>query len=190
MNIFILDYDPKIAATMLCDKHAAGKMAVESAQMLCTAHRILDGVPVHSFTKTGKPRISEYAHLELDDILYKSVHHSHPCTLWTMKSNNNYTWHYCYFIAMCDEYTYRYGKIHACDIKFRELLKTPPKNIPIGYKTQFPLAMNSNPECMFPNDPVKSYRLYYQTKQKRFKMVWTKREIPEWFVVDNECEAI
>jgi hypothetical protein len=41
--------------------------------------------------------------------------------------------------------------------------------------------MKSNPECMFPEDPVKSYRLFYQTKQDRFKMVWSKRQIPEWF---------
>jgi hypothetical protein len=36
---------------------------------------------------------------------------------------------------------------------------------------------------MFPNDPVRSYREFYQTKQARFKMVWTKRDIPEWFKV-------
>jgi hypothetical protein len=47
--------------------------------------------------------------------------------------------------------------------------------------TPFALAMKSNPECMFHNDPVRSYRAFYQTKQERFKMVWTNREIPEWF---------
>ena len=44
MNIFILDEDPVIAAKMLCDKHVP-KMIVESAQMLSTAHRLLDGTP-------------------------------------------------------------------------------------------------------------------------------------------------
>jgi hypothetical protein len=43
--------------------------------------------------------------------------------------------------------------------------------------------MKANPECMYPNDPVKSYRMFYQTKQERFKMAWTKRDIPEWFKV-------
>jgi hypothetical protein len=43
--------------------------------------------------------------------------------------------------------------------------------------------MKANPECMFPNDPVRSYREFYQTKQARFKMLWTKRDIPEWFRV-------
>ena len=42
MNIFYLDRDPKIAAQMMCDKHVV-KMILESAQMLSTSHRVLDG---------------------------------------------------------------------------------------------------------------------------------------------------
>ena len=42
MNIFILDEDPAEAARQQCDKHVV-KMIVESAQMLSTAHRMLDG---------------------------------------------------------------------------------------------------------------------------------------------------
>ena len=42
MNIFYLDKDPVIAAQMSADKHCV-KMILESAQMLSTAHRFLDG---------------------------------------------------------------------------------------------------------------------------------------------------
>ena len=42
MNIFYLDKDPIVAAEMSCDKHVC-KMIVESAQMLSTAHRLIDG---------------------------------------------------------------------------------------------------------------------------------------------------
>jgi hypothetical protein len=98
-----------------------------------------------------------------------------------MQSNNNYTWHWIHFAALCDEYTYRYGKVHSTDTLLREKLKTPPRNIPVGYFTQQPLAMKANPECMHPNDPVRSYREFYQTKQTRFKMAWSKRQVPEWF---------
>jgi hypothetical protein len=31
--------------------------------------------------------------------------------------------------------------------------------------------------------PVKSYQAFYQTKQDRFQMIWTGRDIPEWFEV-------
>ena len=41
--------------------------------------------------------------------------------------------------------------------------------------------MKNFPDCIYPNDPVKSYKLYYHTKKEKFQMIWTKREIPEWF---------
>jgi hypothetical protein len=42
MNIFYLDEDPKICAQYHCDKHVV-KMIIEYAQLLSTAHRVLDG---------------------------------------------------------------------------------------------------------------------------------------------------
>jgi hypothetical protein len=183
MNLFILDKDPILAAQLQCDKHVV-KMIVESAQMLSTAHRMLDGVLKRAPSKSGKT-MSKHWTLpdDREGVLYKAVHMAHPCTVWTMQSNNNYAWHWVHFAALCDEYTYRYGKVHATDTLLREKLKRLPRNIPVGYLTQQPLAMKSNPECMHLNDPVRSYREFYQTKQDRFKMVWTKREVPEWFKV-------
>jgi hypothetical protein len=35
MNIFVLHESPRVAATMMCDKHVV-KMILETAQMLCT----------------------------------------------------------------------------------------------------------------------------------------------------------
>lgn len=42
MNIFYLDKDPRIAASYHCDKHVV-KMVSETAQLLSTTHRLLDG---------------------------------------------------------------------------------------------------------------------------------------------------
>ena len=42
MNIFCLDEDPIKAVQMMCDKHIV-KMILESAQLMSTAHRELDG---------------------------------------------------------------------------------------------------------------------------------------------------
>ena len=181
MNLFILDKDPVKAAQLQCDKHVV-KMIVESAQMLSTAHRMLDGSLTRAPSKSGKTKVKAWVLPDdREDVLYKAVHMNHPCTVWTMKSNNNYTWHWVHFAALCDEYTYRYKKVHATDKLLREKLKALPRNIEVGYLTLQPLAMKSNPECMFPSDPVKSYRMFYQTKQERFKMAWTEREVPEWF---------
>ena len=44
MNIFYLHKKPEISAQLHCDKHVV-KMIIEYAQMLSTAHRMLDGRP-------------------------------------------------------------------------------------------------------------------------------------------------
>ena len=189
MNIFVLDRDPVIAAQLQCDKHVV-KMIVESAQMLSTAHRLLDGT-MHETKKyvagslparwrKGKEWL--LSNPEKEAKFYKAVHMHHPCTIWTMESIINYEWHHQHFDALCSEYTYRYGKVHSSETLLLEDLIDPPKNIPDVPMTQFKLAMKSTPECMYPDDPVRSYQEFYQTKQGRFKMVWTKRNTPSWFV--------
>jgi hypothetical protein len=184
VNLFILDLGPVEAAQLQCDKHIV-KMIVESAQMLSTAHRMLDGYHIRAASKSGKTQVKVWLHPdpEMDSVLYKAVHSAHPCTVWTMVSSENYNWHYQHFVALCDEYTHRYGKVHLTDKLLREKLSGLPKSIKHGPITPFALAMGSNPECMYPNDPVRSYREFYQTKQDRFKMVWTNREVPEWFKI-------
>lgn len=183
MNIFILDRDPIIAAQLQCDKHVV-KMIVESAQMLSTAHRILDGTMEKRPSKSGRTTVKYYKHPDnkMEDGLYKAVHFGHPCTVWTMESKANYAWHVNHFIALLEEYKYRYGKLHESR-KLIPLLWNIPKNIPMSTElTPFKLAMGSNPECVQEN-PVEAYRAFYQTKQDRFKMVWTHRDVPEWFEV-------
>lgn len=190
MNIFYLDSDPIIAAQMQCDKHVV-KMIVESAQMLSTAHRLLDGTLIEGKRMVAGSvpvrwrKYKSWTHQDSvkEQTLYKAVHMSHPSTLWTMESLANYNWHYQHFVALCDEYKYRYNKIHATASLLTFLLDEIPDNIPDVGPTPVRLAMKSNPECMHADDPVRSYREFYQTKQTRFKMVWTKRDKPEWFTV-------
>jgi hypothetical protein len=180
LNIFVLNECAIISAQEQCDKHVV-KMIVESAQMLSTAHRMLDGSMDKRKSKSGKT-MSKYWELPdgREHALYKAVHMGHPCTVWTMESGANYLWHYMHFVALCDEYTYRYGKVHMTDAKLRHVLSAIPKSIPNLDRTPFKLAMGSNPECMS-SDPVESYRSFYHTKQERFKMVWSKRSVPSWF---------
>ena len=180
MNIFVLDKDPVVAAQEHCDKHVV-KMIVESAQMLSTAHRILDGKEDRRPSVSGKT-MSRYWELpdERETNFYKAVHMKHPCTIWTMESIENYRWHWKLFNALCAEYTYRYGKVHKTDSLLRKDLFWGPANISDDGLTQFKLAMGSNPECMH-GDPVKSYREFYKTKRERFSMTWKKRPTPAWF---------
>ena len=88
MNIFYLNKDPQIAAIEHNDKHCV-KMILEYAQMLCTAHRELDGEK------------------KADDLLmYKSTHINHPSTVWTRERKPHYEWLYRLFVALSEEYTY------------------------------------------------------------------------------------
>ena len=177
MNIFVLDKIAKVAAREHCDKHVV-KMIVESGQMLSTAHRILDGTETIRPSKSGK-RMVKYWEMDNEydeNLLYKAVHMKHPCTIWTMESSENYFWHWDLFNSLCDEYIYRYKRVHKTDELLRGRLLRPPENIPQGPMTEFRQAMFEH--CKDP-DPVKAYRAYYH--EKPFKMVWTNRPTPTWY---------
>lgn len=181
MNRFIIEENPSDCARSHCDKHVP-KMIVEEAQMLSTAHRMLDGNIELRPSNSGK-RMVKYWKLQDDreDILYKAVHMNHPCSVWVRASAGNYLWAYQLLSALCTEYTHRYGKIHKTEELLSTLANVPLNINPSLDRTPMPLAMGSNPECMFPEDPIKSYRLFYQTKQSRFNMFWSKRPVPDWF---------
>ena len=89
MNIFYVDKNPKTAAKMMCDKHII-KMILESAQMLCTAKRVLDGKLYMAKTKNGRNikrwRLSD----ERENVLYKASHINHPSAIWVRESVENY----------------------------------------------------------------------------------------------------
>lgn len=185
MNIFILSENPYDAAVQQCDKHVV-KMPTESAQMLSTAHRLLDGTMELRPSKSGKRKV-KYWKLsdEREDVLYKNVHESHPCTLWTMESEANYRWHFAHFEALSMEYQYRYGKEHGAWSLLKNVLATAPRNIARKERTEFRLAMKDYPECIVEGDPVQSYRNFYRTKQARFTMAWKNRPTPEWFCAEH-----
>jgi len=177
MNIFILDNEPTTAAHLHCDKHVV-KMILEAAQMLSTTHRMLDGTEVIGRSPTGRKQKQYILADSLKSLLlYKAVHMNHPCTVWTRKSLQNYNWHYELFTALCDEYTYRYGKVHETDRKLRELLAEPPKNIDDIGLTPFPQCM---PDYCKNADTIAAYRSYYLNEKKDFAR-WTKRSQPNWF---------
>lgn len=175
MNIFYIDDNPVQAAQWLVDKHCV-KMILESAQLLSTAHRYLDGEMVTYKSDTGRLK----KHWRLDDnrelILYKVSHVNHPSAVWTRTSVENYLWLVEHFAALLDEYTYRYGKRHKCaDLLYD--LQSPPFNLKEYDRTKMLCAMPD--EYKVSGDPVENYRNYYRTAKSRLHK-WTNRETPEW----------
>ena len=59
MNIFYLHENPEICAEYHCDKHVV-KMILETAQMLSTAHRIIDGELGAKFLKHIQQQLESY----------------------------------------------------------------------------------------------------------------------------------
>ena len=53
MNIFYLHKEPEVSARLHCDKHVV-KMIIEYAQMLSTAHRMIDGEQYYDLSKNGR----------------------------------------------------------------------------------------------------------------------------------------
>lgn len=159
MNIFYLHKDPKIAAQMQINKHVV-KMILESAQLLSTAHRVIDGFEEIKLSINGR-RLKTWTHPNptLNSLLYQSTHVNHPCAIWVRQSNENYMWLYEHFKALCEEYTRRYKKIHATDLKLSLTLQHLPEDIPYKDFTEPPLAML---DIYKASDAVQSYRNYYE----------------------------
>lgn len=153
MNIFALHSEPIQAAVWHCDKHVV-KMALESAQMLCTNLNLLG--------------------LETP---YKSCHRNHPCTIWARQTRSNFVWLCDLGLALCMEYTYRYGKTHACE-KVIEYCYDLKNHIPEGDLTPFAQAMPDVYKC---SDSVQAYRSFYIGEKSDFA-VWSMRDQPYWYL--------
>lgn len=192
MNIFVLHSDPLVAAQMMCDKHIP-KMIVESAQMLSTAHRMLDGVLVTKPSVSGKRMVryydlfeGPYNDLEAEMTYYKAAHFHHPCTVWTMDSEDNYRWLWEHMRGLCKEYTYRFKtekepyKTHLTERKVLWPLQSVPRNIEKKGLTEFAQAMKKYPECMVPGNAVQAYQNYYHAAKPFAK--WERgRAAPNWW---------
>lgn len=185
MNIFAVDENPYIAAQFLCDSHVV-KMTVESAQILSTTHRVLDGIFSRRLSVGGK-RYMKYWELldEREHVLYKPTHPNHPSCRWAMENDKNYMWLYEHFEGLFNEYEHRYGRKHSSFVLLGKHLNKPPKNISYAkHRTKFAMAMKNHPECIV-DDDVQSYRNFYKAKQHEISMKWNKnREAPNWFKQD------
>lgn len=176
MNIFYLDNDTKKCAEMHVDKHCV-KMILEYAQLLSTAHRVLDGSESTRLSKSGRKQKYYPLADSRDSVLYSATHINHPSAIWVRKSYENYEWLHNMFVDLLKEYTHRYHKFHACERLVNDLC-TPPSNIPKGVGfTQPTPAMPDHYKV--PGDSVQSYKNYYLGDKTRM-FSWKNRPTPVW----------
>jgi hypothetical protein len=154
MNIFVLDLDFNKCAQYHADRHCV-KMILEGAQLLNNA------IQQHN------PDFSK---------IYKVTHKNHPASKWASTNRANFNWLNNLVLALCKEYTYRYGRIHKCQ-SILEYFATSEFNIPIGELTPFAQCM---PEIYRQTNAVEAYREYYR-KEKQHIAQWKNRPIPYWW---------
>ena len=102
MNIFVTDNSPITSARNLPDKHIC-KMPLETCQMLAIIYSDWYYGVGKLYKADGKP--------------YRTAHgafRNHPCTQWAAANQYNLAWLIRHGYALCDEYSQRYGKVHAC----------------------------------------------------------------------------
>jgi len=165
LNIFFLHSEPKAAAKDACDRHSI-KMILESAQMLSTVLR------QHGY--------------EGDDI-YGMTHVKHPSTIWASMNRDNFNWLLSHAFALCEEYQYRYGKVHKskailercddlCDFYIpKGLLTVPPKCMGDEFKVG-----GEDWESV-----VASYRKYY----REGKTYMNRGNGPQWRKKPERCPS-
>ena len=169
------------AAEALVDKHVV-KMILESAQLLSTAHRVLDGEQVDAVKvniDTGKTRNVKAWMLPdaRDYVMYSATHINHPSAVWCRTAIENYDWLVDHMFALMREYTHRYGKTHKCYGELSYMLQSPPKNLKEWDWTPMPSCMA--PEYIISEDPIINYRNYYREGKKNLHR-WTNRSAPSW----------
>jgi len=163
MNLFFLDESNDLSSQYHVDKHVI-KMRVEIAQMLCTAHHVLN---------------------PSSNIPYRLSHKNHPMSIWVRSSKENYMFALDLGFRLCEELEYRKGtkvqkvldtlewcKNNIHNIKFdSEGLTTPPSCMPDNTKIFL------SPRCL--KEVIKNYRNYYK-KDKKHLHKWSDRDIPWW----------
>jgi len=162
MNIFYLHYNPRICAKWHVDRHVV-KMILETCQLLCTAIWLCGGT----------------AHC-------KPTHQNHPSAIWTRANKENWIWLQKLGIALCEEYTYRYEKVHVLEKVIRELCVP---DLPDGDFYEPTPAMPNEYKCT--NNSLMSYRNYYILGKCHLhfwkkRHAWKNRNIPSF--IQKVCQ--
>lgn len=189
MNIFVLDKEPHKAARYHNNKHVV-KMILESVQLLATPYYTLNGINTRKDAKQFRDQLTAMYPSFPRDRFYGFGYYSHPCARWIQHSEANFRWLIRLAYALCDEYTIRYGKVHACQEVVEWFDENPPDGLS-WHRLKWlsnPLTVPANATTIkdsfevFPDwdTAVATYRQYYRV-DKRHLAEW-KTETPAWFL--------
>lgn len=161
MNLFVPSPSIDISVESLDDKRVV-KMVLETAQVISTAIRLHD-------PETTMP-------------IYKMTHKNHPVSIWVRDTQDNYKYTLDYFVKICNEYTYRFGKVHKSESllpHFIEFYKYMAVSFTNNGQTPFANCTE------FKDDEVHlAYKkaLTKKWENDKIKPRWTNRAKPIWTV--------
>jgi len=174
MNIFVTDPDPWKSAEVLPDKHIV-KMPLECCQMLSIVASDKWG---HGFGELPKINGEPY---KTD----KGAFRNHPCTIWAGEFVMNWRWLISHGIALCSEYTQRYGKTHSCLHTLAYADSIFPFGDPQGRSgkdtTPFVRAMPDEFKLDTSIDTFTAYKMYISSKpwvSKNYRKIPSRK--PDW----------
>ena len=181
MNIFALSKNPVKAAKEMLDKHVV-KMPTETCQMLHT--NALFNQYVDKFGEEPSLRQLKQYHTDIDSSLMKPAMLNHPSTIWARENNHNTKWLYEHGMALCEEFTFRYNKVHGSEKRIEDISKLVDGNIlhatpvNIAMLDKYRIPNNYGNHCW--EYVIDSYRHYYLEGKWEFAE-WRKNRMPEWW---------
>lgn len=172
MNVFYVNDCPVQAAREHCVVHIR-KMIVEYAQLLSTAHHLIN--PESDLTK----------------VIYRKTHFNHPSAVWVRESRAHYQWVYTCATELCRLYSFRTGKSHATT-KVLDKLVNPPKSLEAFEFTPPPVAAPQEFKIVGERFGTTTAYQHYMTHKLNTwlesgdprKKVEFIHQIPNWFTTE------
>ena len=168
MNVFFTNECPIQSANEHNYVHQV-KMIVEYAQLLSSAHHVLD----EDGAISG---------------IYKKTHTNHPSAIWVRKSYDHYVWVWECAMQLCANYAKRTGKIHKTEAVLDLLSETPHNINQLGFNNPPVAAPDEFKALAVFGDTCKAYQMYLCTKFSE----WQQRDrpikvefgvIPDWYII-------
>ena len=187
MNIFALSRNPTKAAIEMLDKHVV-KMPTETCQMLHTNALFFEYIEHYG----EEPTLAQLKvfHRDIGSNLMKPAMLNHPSTIWARQNPNNTQWLFTHGLALCTEYTHRYGKKHGSQERILDTTQYLPTDGRWKDATPVTIAMDDKYRLDNNNDidmwefVIKQYRHYYLEGKWKFAE-WRKSRMPEWWPKDH-----
>jgi len=158
MNIFVTDPCPIQSARNLPDKHIV-KMPLETCQMLAIIYSDWYYGVGKLYKKDGTPYATK-----------RGAFRKHPCTIWAAEDKYNLAWLIEHGLALCFEYTARYGKEHTCqdviyqaEAIYRDCFGSDTTDA-ATYVRDFTRAMPEDIKFDKTIDTITAYKRYLNTK--------------------------